>query len=58
MRNWQTTIIGAVLAASVALNDFLLLGKDLTDWKSWIVPVLIAVFGYVAKDAKQITEKQ
>jgi len=52
MNNWKSTAAGAALAAAdvvlQALNH-----ADLSDWKSWVRPVLIAAFGYVVADAKK-----
>lgn len=51
MKNWKSTLIGAALAAAdVTLQ--LLQNGDMTDWKNWIRPVLIAALGYVVADAK------
>jgi hypothetical protein len=55
MKNWKSTAIGAALAAAdvilQALNS-----ADLSDWKTWIRPVLIAVLGYVVADAKKAAQ--
>ena len=50
MKNWKTTIAG-VLIALTTLQIELNAGASLMDWKEWILPVLIAVFGFLAKDA-------
>jgi hypothetical protein len=51
MKNYKTTLIGAVLAACTALAIYQGNGGDLGDWKQWLIPTLIAGLGYVAKDA-------
>lgn len=54
MKNWKSTLIGAGLAASDVLIQFLQ-NSDLTDWKQWLRPLLIAALGYVVADAKRTT---
>lgn len=51
MKNWRTTLIGAVLAGLSFLAIYQSNGGALDNWQQWIIPVLIAVMGYVAKDA-------
>jgi len=51
MRNWRTTLIGALLAGLSFLAIYQANGGNLGDWKQWLIPVLIASLGYVAKDA-------
>lgn len=50
--NWKTTILGAVFAAFVAIQTFTSAGGDLTDWKQWLIPVLIAGLGALMPDPK------
>jgi hypothetical protein len=50
--NWKTTILGAVFAALVATQTFTSAGGDLTDWKQWLIPVLIAGLGALMPDPK------
>ncbi len=50
MKNLKTTIAGVITAALVALTNILQNGAKLEDWKTWVVPVAIAVMGYVSKD--------
>ncbi len=50
--NWKTTILGAVFAALVAVQTFTSTGGDLTDWKQWLIPVLIAGLGALMPDPK------
>ena len=51
LKNWQSTIIGALLAAVVVIESTVNRGADIADWKTWILPALIAALGFVAKDA-------
>jgi hypothetical protein len=51
MTNWKTTVTGALLAAITAISIYTTNGGDFSDWKLWLFPVLLAVFGYLAKDA-------
>jgi len=50
MKNLKTTIAGVITAALVALTNILQNGAKLEDWKTWVVPVAIAIMGYVSKD--------
>jgi len=49
MKNWKTTIVGALLAIVVAVQPYAATG--VFEWKQMIVPALIALLGYIAKDA-------
>jgi hypothetical protein len=51
MKSWKTTLHGAVGAAITAVSLYTQSGGNLADWKLYLFPVLIAVFGYVSKDA-------
>lgn len=50
--NWKTTLLGAVFAALVAVQTFTSTGGDLTDWKQWLIPVLIALIGGLMPDPR------
>jgi hypothetical protein len=52
--NWKTSA-AAVLVAATALQATITAGASLTDWKTWILPVAIAFFGFLAKDANDNT---
>ncbi len=52
MKDWKTTIAGAVLAAVVAVQPIVESGN--IDWKDLAFAALIAAFGYLAGD-KQTT---
>jgi hypothetical protein len=49
MKNWKTTLFGALLAIAVALQPLLTTGS--LDWKAIVIAALIAAIGYFAKDA-------
>lgn len=48
-RDLQLTIAGALLAGLYVLQDVQLQGACLSDWRTYAVPVAIAVLGYVLK---------
>lgn len=47
----KTTILGLLCAAAAAIQGIVQQGHDITDWKTWILPVSLAILGYLAKDA-------
>lgn len=51
MKNWKTTLVGAISAAFVAIATYAQSGGDLADWKLYVFPALTAIWGYVQKDA-------
>lgn len=51
MKNYRTTLVGSALAGLSFLAIYQQNGGDLADWKQWLIPVTIAILGYVAKDA-------
>ena len=51
MQNYRTTLVGASLAGLTFVSQFQSNGGNLADWRLWVIPFLIAVLGYVAKDA-------
>lgn len=44
-------MIGALLAGLSFLAIYQSNGGNLSDWKQWLIPTLIAVLGYLSKDA-------
>jgi hypothetical protein len=46
MNDLKTTILGAIGAGVAAIGIFTTNGGNLADWKLWVVPCLIAIFGY------------
>lgn len=46
----KTTIIGLLAAAAAVIQSHVQEGKDLSDWKTWILPVALAALGYLSKD--------
>lgn len=51
MKNYRTTIVGALLAGLSFLAIYQSNGGDLANWQQWLIPVAVAALGYVAKDA-------
>ena len=51
LRNWQTTLIGVVLAILLVIQS-----NDLSNWQEWIVPALIAGLGVLSRDANKTSE--
>lgn len=51
MKNWRTTFVGAALAVLTVIASHTEGGASLTDWKTYLIPALLALFGYLAKDA-------
>ena len=49
MKNWRTTLLGILLAVAVAIQPYTMTG--VFEWKQMIIPALIALLGYFAKDA-------
>jgi len=49
MKSWKTTIVGAILAAIVAIQPILETG--IIDWKKIALASVIAIFGYLVKDS-------
>ncbi len=46
----KTTLAGLAGAALLVLQAHLQSGKDLTDWKTYLGPLAIALLGFLAKD--------
>jgi len=46
----KTTILGLLAAAAAAIQTTVQDGNSLIDWKTWILPVSLAVLGYLAND--------
>jgi hypothetical protein len=51
MKNWRTTIIGALMAAVSAIALYQQSGGDLADWKQYVIPALLAALGFATRDA-------
>lgn len=49
MKNWKTTAAGAVGAAAITLQSLFTNGE--VDIKTAITAVIVAILGYLAKDA-------
>ena len=52
MKNWQTTLIGAIGAISIALAPYFQSGQ-LPDGKTLVTAIIVALLGLAAKDARQ-----
>lgn len=50
-KSYKTTIIGLLAAVAAAIQGIVQQGHDITDWKTWILPVTLAALGFLAKDA-------
>ncbi len=37
LKNWKSTLLGAIIAALMVVQS-----SDLSDWKAWLIPALIA----------------
>ena len=57
IKNYNTTIAGLIGAGLLALVAQLEGGCLVTDWKCWVTPVIIAVLGFLARDASKSTEQ-
>lgn len=56
MKNWKSTLLGALLAASDLLLEFLKDPNfDWTNWQNWLRPLLFAALGYFVADARKAT---
>jgi hypothetical protein len=47
----NTTILGLLAAIAATIQTTVQDGHSITDWKTWILPVSLAVLGYLSKDA-------
>jgi hypothetical protein len=48
----KTTLIGLLAAAAAAIQTTVQDGHSLDDWKTWILPVSLAILGYLSSDSK------
>jgi hypothetical protein len=46
----KTTILGLLCAAAAAIQTTVQDGNSLDDWKTWILPVSLAILGYLSSD--------
>lgn len=46
----KTTLIGIAAAIAVVLQQWVQEGKSLEDWKTYILPLSLAVLAYFTKD--------
>ena len=52
----KTTLIGLLCAAAAAIQGIVQQGHAIEDWKTWALPVALAVLGYLAKDSAPTQE--
>jgi len=52
----KTTLIGLLAAVAAAIQGIVQQGHSIDDWKTWVLPVTLAVLGYLAKDAAPTQE--
>jgi len=49
--NMKTTILGLLAAVAATIQATVQNGHSLDDWKTWILPVALAVLGYLSNDS-------
>ena len=47
----KTTILGLLAAVAATIQTTVQDGNSLVDWKTWILPVSLAILGYLSKDS-------
>ena len=47
----KTTILGLLAAVAAAIQATVQDGHSLDDWKTWILPVSLAILGYLSSDS-------
>jgi hypothetical protein len=52
LKNWQTTLIGFALAVLLVVQS-----SDLSNWREWVVPALIAGLSFLMRDAGKTSEQ-
>lgn len=50
----KTTLLGLLAAAAAAIQTVVQQGGSIQDWKTWILPVVLALLGYAAKDSTPV----
>ena len=50
----KTTILGLLAAVAAAIQTTVQDGNSLIDWKTWILPVSLAILGYLSSDSSTI----
>ena len=51
MKNWKTTLMGSIGMVLSFIALYVQNGGNLSDWKLWVLPLLVQVWGYIQKDA-------
>lgn len=47
----KTTILGLLAAVAATIQTTVQDGHSLDDWKTWILPVSLAILGYLSSDS-------
>ena len=55
-RQMKTTIAGLLAAAGAVVQSHVQAGHSLVDWKTWVLPALLAALGFLAGDKKEVTK--
>jgi len=50
----KTTILGLLAAVAATIQAIAQEGHSLDDWKTWILPVSLAILGYLSSDSSTI----
>ncbi len=58
MKNWKSTLLGALMAGLSYLTIYQTNGGDLSEWKLWLIPFGIATLGAVTKDEWVLPQKK
>lgn len=53
--SWKTTVCGGILAGLEAYRAGAF--EDPADWRRWVVPVALAVFGFLVRDADKSSRR-
>ena len=54
----KTTILGLLAAVAATIQTTVQDGNSLVDWKTWILPVSLAILGYLSGDATANTPRR
>jgi hypothetical protein len=46
----KTTILGLLAAVAATIQTTVQDGNSIADWKTWILPVSLAILGYLSND--------
>jgi hypothetical protein len=54
----KTTILGLLAAVAATIQTTVQDGHSLVDWKTWILPVSLAILGYLSNDSTTNTPRR